>query len=106
MIENQNNVIKYNINFSKKSDMIYISHLDLMMLFRRAIRRAKLPFVLSNGFTKRVKISMPKALKLGIESDNESMVLCLKKYLQEKHIMDSINSQLPEGIKIFKVIRK
>ncbi|HPN72615.1 MAG TPA: DUF2344 domain-containing protein, partial [Candidatus Omnitrophota bacterium] len=42
---------RYNAVFCKKGDMVYISHLDLMTLFRRAIRRAGLPFFLTGGFS-------------------------------------------------------
>ncbi|GAG09244.1 unnamed protein product, partial [marine sediment metagenome] len=73
--------IRYNATFEKKGSMVYISHLDLMTLFRRAIRRANLPFVLTKGFTPRVKISMPKALKVGSESTSEEMSF----WLEEKN---------------------
>jgi len=80
--------------------MIYISHLDLMTLFRRAIRRAQLPFVLTEGFTPRVKISIPKALKLGIESCSEEMTLWLGKNVPDEKIIMDINLNLPEGVGI------
>ena len=94
---------KYNAVFCKKGDMVYISHLDLMTLFRRAIRRAGLPFFLTGGFTPRVKISMPRALKLGVESDTEEIALWLTEYVSEKEVMESINRCCPEGIKILTI---
>lgn len=97
--------IKYNTVFCKKGDMVYISHLDLMTLFRRAVRRACLPFFLTGGFSPRIKISMPKALKLGVESEAEEMALWLTEDLPEATVMDSINSCLPEGVKIIKVTK-
>ena len=95
--------IKYNTVFYKKGDMVYISHLDLMTLFRRAIRRAGLPFFLTGGFSPRIKISMPRALKLGVESEAEEMALWLTEDLSETTVMESINNCLPEGIKIIKI---
>lgn len=95
--------IKYTATFYKKGEMVYISHLDLMTLFRRAIRRASLPFFLTGGFTPRVKISMPKALKLGTESESEEVSIWLMEEIEPEKIMNDINGELPEGIKISEV---
>jgi radical SAM-linked protein len=95
--------IKYQLTFCKKGDMVYISHLDLMKLFRRAVRRTGLPFFLTEGFTPRVKLSMPRALKLGAESEQEEMALWLTDRVSGDKIKQDINSQLPEGIKILTV---
>lgn len=93
-------MIRYDAIFEKKGLMIYISHLDLMMLFQRAIRRAAIPFVLTKGFTPRVKISIPKALKLGRESDREEMSLWLTEQKDVQETTQKINLCLPEGVKI------
>jgi radical SAM-linked protein len=85
--------------------MVYISHLDLMNLFRRAIRRSGLPFFLTGGFSPRVKISMPKALKLGVESDSEEIALWLTEYVPEREVMNSVNGSLPEGVKLLAVTK-
>ncbi len=91
---------KYRLNFYKKGDMVYISHLDLMSLFRRAIRRARLPFVLTQGFTPLVRISMPVALKLGKESEKEELTVWFSEKIDPCVVMEKLNNQLPEGIKI------
>lgn len=96
---------KYNAFFCKKGDMVYISHLDLMTLFRRAIRRADLPFFLTGGFSPRVKISMPKALKLGVESENEEISLWLTENVPEGEVMNLMNKCLPEGVKIISIAK-
>jgi len=92
--------IRYEAVFHKKGDMKYISHLDLMKLFRRAMRRTDLPVVLTKGFTPRVKISIPKALKLGAESDNENMSLWMTEKIEPERVQKTINAELPNGIKI------
>ena len=95
--------VRYNAVFKKTSDMVYISHLDLMNLFRRAFRRAGLPFVLTEGFTPRIKISIPQALKLGVESNNEHMSFLLSKEKDVRDIAGVLNKELPEGIRILDV---
>jgi len=95
--------IKYEAVFEKKDELVYISHLDLMTLFRRAIRRAMLPFVLSGGFTPRVKISMPKALKLGVASSKETIAFLLSEHVNACEVLEKINSQLPAGVRLLTI---
>ncbi|MDP8298957.1 MAG: TIGR03936 family radical SAM-associated protein [Candidatus Tantalella remota] len=94
---------KYTAIFAKKGNMVFISHLDLMNLFRRSIRRSGLPFVLTAGFSPRVRISMPQALKLGVESEKEEMTIWLAEEALPEKIKDVINRELPEGIGILEV---
>ncbi|MDD4956691.1 MAG: TIGR03936 family radical SAM-associated protein [Candidatus Omnitrophica bacterium] len=91
---------KYKADFGKKGQMVFISHLDLMTLFRRALRRSGLPLVFTEGFTPRVKISMPKALKLGVESDHEELVFWLKERVREEEVLTSLRRQVTQGIDI------
>jgi radical SAM-linked protein len=97
---------RYDAMYEKKGHMVYISHLDLMGLFRRAMRRSDLPFILTEGFTPRVKISMPKALKVGVESDSEEMSFWLDEDRGPEELQKTLNEELPEGVKILKINRK
>ena len=63
--------VSIDIIFSKQGQLRFISHLDLLRLFSRACRRARLPVVLSKGYSPKLKIKIKRALKLGIESRNE-----------------------------------
>lgn len=86
--------------------MVYISHLDLMALFRRAVRRSDLPFILTEGFTPRVKISMPKALKVGVESGSEEMSFWLDGDRGGEELQKTLNKELPVGIRILKINKR
>ncbi|MBF0217034.1 MAG: DUF2344 domain-containing protein [Candidatus Omnitrophica bacterium] len=98
-------MVKYSAVFIKQGLMAFISHLDLMTLFRRAIRRAELPFTLTKGFSPRIKISMERALKLGLESESEKMGFYLEKEQDPVSIKEIINRELPDGIRIVDVFR-
>ena len=86
--------------FSKTGDMRFISHLDLMRLFQRALRRAGLPVTISQGFSPHLKISIARALKLGTESDSEELTFNLSEAMTPDIIMQSLNDNLPEGVRI------
>jgi radical SAM-linked protein len=92
-------------SFSKKGLMKYISHLDLMRLLTRAMRRANLPLKFTQGFSPHPKLSMKRALKLGVESDNEEASIDLKEPIAPEEFKGRLQEQLPEGIEIKNVQR-
>lgn len=80
--------------------MRFISHLDLMRLFQRAARRAGLPVAMTRGFSPHIKISIARALKLGLESDGEEAVFYMDRAVGPQDFINSMNRNLPEGIRI------
>jgi radical SAM-linked protein len=87
-------------SFSKTGMMRYISHLDLMRLFMRSLRRADLPLKITQGFNPHPKLSIKRALKLGVQSDNEEATVALKELIKPEDFKDRLQKQLPEGIQI------
>lgn len=88
--------------FSKKGFIKYISHLDLMRLFRRAMRRARLPLKMTEGFNPHSKLSIMPALKLGIESDNQEGIILLTQQVNLEDFRNRLQKELPIGIDITK----
>jgi radical SAM-linked protein len=86
--------------FAKKGPMKYISHLDLMRLFMRALRRSELPIKFSEGFSPHPKLSIKRALKLGLESDNEEASIQMRIPVSAQEFKEKLQRQLPEGISI------
>ena len=91
---------KLDFIFTKKGLMKYISHLDLIRLFSRAMRRAELPVKVTQGYSPHFKLSIKRALKLGIESDNEEAVVVLNRLVDSGEFKARLQMQLPEGIVI------
>ena len=94
---------KINFEFSKKGMMRYISHLDLMRLLTRAFRRADLPLKLTEGFSPHPKLSLNRALKLGVESEAEQGSIVFKEFVKLDEVKLRLQQQLPEGISIVSV---
>lgn len=93
-------IYKIKFIFSKKGPMRYISHLDLMRLFMRALRRADLPVKITEGFSPHPKLSIKRALKLGIESDSEEASVVLKEEIIPEEFRQRLQKQFPQGIEI------
>lgn len=92
-----------NFIFTKKGTMKFISHLDLMRLFMRAVRRGGLPIKMTEGFSPHPKISLKRALKLGVESDNEEATFVLREPINPQDFKQKLQKELPEGIYIQEV---
>lgn len=95
---------KLNLSFAKNGQMVYISHLDLMRLFSRALRRAMLPIKMTEGFNPHPKFSIKRALKLGVASENEEVTFSLRESMNLEEFRRRLQQQLPEGI-VIKSIR-
>jgi radical SAM-linked protein len=93
-------MLKINFEFSKKGDLKFISHLDLMRLFVRAMRRAGIPVKITEGFSPHPKFSIKNALKLGLESEKEEASIVIKELMEPELFIEKLNRQLPEGIRV------
>ena len=91
------------ISFSRGEEVKYISHLDLMRLWERALRRAKMPLAYSQGFSPHPKISIAAPLPLGVTSETELADIILTKRVSPYYFINAINGQLPLGIGIIGV---
>jgi radical SAM-linked protein len=90
------------MEFEKTGCLRFISHLDLVRLFQRAMRRAGIPVAYSKGFNPHARISLGPALALGISSTREYMDVELDEDIEPGQMLDRLNKCLPEGVKISK----
>lgn len=88
------------IKFSKSGLMRYISHLDLLRYFRRAASRAGIVLEHTCGFNPHPKISIEKALRLGLEADDLVCQFGLKEEIAPCDFLGLLSGQMPQGIKI------
>jgi len=93
------------LKFTKGNEVKYISHLDLMRVFQRAIRRTGIPIAYSSGFNPHQEISFGAPLSLGVTSDAEYVDFKLAEPMDVQEIKKSLNNSLPEGIRILEGIK-
>ena len=92
------------IQFFKKKELIFISHLDVMRLFVRTFRRADLPLVYTQGFNPHPKVRFERALPLGVKGKKEKMAIFLTERVELKKARKTLNALLPKGIQITKMV--
>lgn len=88
------------ITFSRGEEVKYISHLDLMRLWERAIRRAALPLAYSQGFNPHPRISLAAPLPVGVTSEAELADIFLERRVTPYFFMKSVGQQLPRGVSL------
>lgn len=63
--------------YGKTGRLRYLGHLDLLRTLERTVRRAGLPFAVSQGFSPRMKVAYGSALPVGASSECEWLDLTL-----------------------------
>ena len=89
--------------FCRGKEIKFISHLDIMRLWHRALHRAGIPLAYTEGFSPHPRISLAAPLQVGITSQAELMDIFCTKWVSPHFFSDAVNQQLPAGIKILQV---
>jgi radical SAM-linked protein len=77
--------------------------LDIIRLWERAFRRARIALAYSEGFSPHPRISLAAPLSVGITSDVELMDVVLAGRVSPHWFAASVNQQLPAGMKVCEV---
>ncbi len=91
---------KYRLTFTKLDLFRHLSHLELVRLFIRAMRRAGLPLAHSEGFHPMPKVTFTCALPVGTESLVETVDVELTEPFPVEELVAKVNAQLPGPIRI------
>lgn len=86
--------------FSRGEELRFLSHLDQQKTFQRAIRRARIPIVYSNGFNPHPKLSFAQAMPVGMTSDCEYGDIVVNGTISNLEFVDKMNAALPQGLTI------
>lgn len=98
-------MFKYILTFSKTGNICYISHLDLMRLFYRAIKRSGIKLGYSKGFNPHPKMSFAQPLSLGYTGLNELMEMETEEEYEPDIIRQRLAELMPEGLEIKACVR-
>ena len=87
------------LEYSKGEPVRFLSHLDMMRMFERAMRRAHVPLAYTEGYNPRPKISYGPALATGYTSDSEFMDVHIA-VEGPYNIKECLSPHVPFGIEI------
>lgn len=92
------------LTFSRGEELKYISHLDLMRLWQRVLRRADIPLAYSQGFSPHPRLSLAAPLPIGVTSSEELMDIFLERRVSLHFFIKAVSGQLPHGIDTSEVL--
>ncbi len=91
------------IRFSRGEEIKFISHLDIMRLWERALRRAEISLAYSEGFSPHPRISLAAPLAVGVTSEAELMDVFVTRLVSPHWFTTAVSQQLPPSIEILGV---
>ena len=86
--------------FSKTGAMALLSHLDLVRLLERALRRTELPVSFTGGFHPLPRLQLALALPLGVEGEGEWMDLEFVETVDPLMVKERWQQSLPPGLRL------
>ena len=92
------------VEFGKEGAAQYISHLDLMRVMQRALRRADLPVEYSQGFNPHAILSFATAVPVGCSSICEVADIHFARDVQPETFLSAMSAVLPEGMRVFRAV--
>ncbi|HYX17646.1 MAG TPA: TIGR03960 family B12-binding radical SAM protein [Nostoc sp.] len=102
-VPNTTKVQRLRVWFGKQGNMALVSHLDLIRLFDRVVRRAGLPIAFTGGFHPMPRISVATALALGATSSGEIADFELTVPVAVDTFREQLVREMPTDIFIYNV---
>ncbi|EMS69495.1 TIGR03936 family radical SAM-associated protein [Ruminiclostridium cellobioparum] len=94
-------MVNIRVKFRRGEEVKFISHLDLMKVFERAIRRARLPIAYSQGFNPHPGMVFGLPLSVGVTSEAEyGDFEITDDSLSMNEFIERLNEQLPQGLEV------
>ena len=91
---------KVRVAYKKESGIRFTSHLDTLRIYTRAIKRARIPMAMTQGYHVHPKIATGPPLTTGYTSRAEYIDLELCQNLP-RNFEEVLNRHLPEGLRVF-----
>jgi len=87
--------------YTKQGALRFLSHLEVVRLFRMALRRSGLPIAYTQGFHPQVRVAFGPALPVGYAGMEEPIDLFFRAPVAIEDAEAALNGELPEGVRVF-----
>src|SRR4030042_2246311 len=91
------------IRFTRGDEIKYISHLDIMRLWERALTRTGIRIAYSEGFSPHPRLSLAVPLAVGVTGESELLDVYTSDSVSPHWFTDVVNKQRQTGISILGV---
>jgi radical SAM-linked protein len=90
------------VQLVREDPLKYISHLDMVRMFDRAVRRAEIPIAFSTGFNPQPHIVFALPMGVGMTSECEYAQFEMASDVEPEEFILKLNNNLPKGIRVLK----
>ena len=90
--------------FERKGALSYIGHLDLKAVFERALRRAELPLLYTQGFNPRPMLVFALPLGVGLDTEGDYFDVSMEVPVEPEEYIRRINEELPGGLRVLSAV--
>lgn len=94
-------MFRLRVRYGRGEEIKFISHLDMIRFWQRAMRRADLPLAYSEGFHPHPRILLALPLALGMTSEAELMDTYLERPVGAATFLGALQRQLPKGAELY-----
>ena len=91
--------MRLRVEYSAGPELKFLANLDMMHLMERALRRAGIPYHLSEGFNPHIRLSMGTILPVGVWGKHEYFDLDLEE-MDQQDFISGMNEVLPAALSI------
>jgi len=81
---------------------MFLAHLDLARAMERAVRRARVPVALTQGFNPHPRLAFAAPLPVGVTGRREVLEIWLDEVIGAGELADRLNSSLPAGLQVLR----
>ncbi|MFP4476517.1 MAG: TIGR03960 family B12-binding radical SAM protein [Desulfatibacillaceae bacterium] len=103
--EDPGNCHRLRVVYSKTGPARFFGHLEFVSALHRALRRAGVPMLYSQGYHPLPKVSFTEALPLGMESEQEEFTVTVPGHVRPADVFTALQKQLPEGVRVLEVVK-
>ena len=93
-------LFRLRVYFMKKGRLANLSHLEVARALERAVRRADVPYAISQGFSPHMKIAFGSALSVGVGSTCECFDVQLTRYVSADKLCEALQAASAEDLMV------
>ena len=94
----EENLFRLRVAYVKQGRLRYLGHLEVLRTIERIVRRAGLPYAVTQGFSPHMKISFTSALPVGTASVCEWYDVYLETYVPAKRALAALRKASPADL--------
>ncbi len=93
-------LFRLRVTFAKRGRCAMLSHLEIARALERAVRRAGLPYAVSQGFSPHMKIAFGAALPVGVGGEEEIFDVQLVRWVDPERALAALRASSVEDLMV------